>query len=504
MDPARRLRILAVLSCCCCWISFCCGSIHRYQLSPFKPWDNGYTFFGGSEGLYASGKSPSHINFNVQFRRTVESAARHETMEHSTGLVEALLFTLEDRDFIGVTNSTGERMLCCTPEASKLSNCRIGEVILRKRENGWPKTFQTSFQGNKLVNSFSEDVNVTETGLYTLYFVFCEPQLQGLQIRGRTIWQSPTGFLPGRMAPLLKFYGYMSLAYLVLGVIWFIQYARFWRDILQLQNCISVVIFLGHAEMALWYFDYANFNATGRRPMGITAWAVTIGAMRKTVSRLLVLIVSMGYGVVKPTLGGITSKVLLCGGAYFVAIETLELAENVQRVDDFSNKEKLLLVLPVAIIDALFILWIFSSLSKTLESLQAKKQTAKLELYKRFTNFLALAVIASIVWIGYEFYLKSTEAYNIQWQNAWVVLAFWIVLSYVMLCVICYLWKPSQNSTRYAYSEELGEDCDPEEAIQLTSNMDSSNGRLNGSVEKKNTEIDVFTLGTIGEEDKRD
>ncbi|KAI7727480.1 hypothetical protein M8C21_002122, partial [Ambrosia artemisiifolia] len=38
---------------------------------------------------------------------------------------------------------------------------------------------------------------------------------------------------------------------------------------------------------------------------------VTISAIKKTVSRLLLLVVAMGYGVVRPTLGGMTSKVLI-------------------------------------------------------------------------------------------------------------------------------------------------------------------------------------------------
>ena len=37
--------------------------------------------------------------------------------------------------------------------------------------------------------------------------------------------------------------------------------------------------------------------------------AVLISSARKTVSRSLVLVVSMGYGVVRPTLGGLTKKV---------------------------------------------------------------------------------------------------------------------------------------------------------------------------------------------------
>ena len=87
-------------------------------------------------------------------------------------------------------------------------------------------------------------------------------------------------------------------------------------------------------------------------------------------ARLVILMVSMGYGVVRPTLGGLTSKVVMLGGTFFIASEVLELVENVGAVSDLSGKAKLLLVLPAAVLDVFFILWIFTSLSATLTKLQ--------------------------------------------------------------------------------------------------------------------------------------
>lgn len=57
------------------------------------------------------------------------------------------------------------------------------------------------------------------------------------------------------------------------------------------------------------YFDYVNFNNTGYRPYITTLYAVVLGCLRKTISRMLVLIVSMGFGVVLPYLGAIQKKV---------------------------------------------------------------------------------------------------------------------------------------------------------------------------------------------------
>nr|KJB18548.1 hypothetical protein B456_003G068800 [Gossypium raimondii] len=165
--------------------------------------------------------------------------------------------------------------------------------------------------------------------MYNLYFIHCDLNLKDLTVEGKTVWKNPTGYLPGRVAPLMNFYGFMSLAFVILEIFWFLQYARFWREVLPLQNCITLVITLVMLEMALWYFDYGEFNGSG-----------------------------------------LTSKVTMLGATFFLASEILELVENVGAVSDLSRKAKLFLVLPVSILDAFFILWIFTSFSSTLNKLQ--------------------------------------------------------------------------------------------------------------------------------------
>lgn len=293
-------------------------------------------------------------------------------MQRNTGLVEAIIVEIQDREKIGGSYFNSEA-ICCTPELHKEKICKVGEVIIRKNSYNleWPRRIQTFFDGtNEEANMPTTTVYIEKTGMYYLYFMFCDPQLKGTIVKGRTVWRNPEGYLPGKMAPLMTFYGLMSLAYLVLGLGWFLQFMRFWKDISQLHYNITDVIALGMCEMAFWYFEYVNFNSTGTRPMGITLWAVSFTAVKKTVSRLLLLVVSMGYGVIRPTLGGITSKVALLGVVYFVASEALELVEHLGNINDFSGKSRLFLVLAVTILDSSFIVWIFSSLSKTLEKLQ--------------------------------------------------------------------------------------------------------------------------------------
>ncbi|XP_077240931.1 uncharacterized protein LOC143881621 [Tasmannia lanceolata] len=498
------------------------ASVHDYFGAKFSSKGNAFVLHGGSEGLYASlpnrnsstvaGNGDSYIRFEkITFRRTKEAAQANKGTK--SGLIQAIVFEVEDRETIGGSAYGGQRAVCCTPDLAKLGACTEGQVIhrLSKKTPQWPQVFGASFEADNLLATLpTKSIPITKTGMYNLYFIYCDPNLKGLVVEGKTIWKNPTGYLPGRMAPLMNFSAFMSLAFVALGIFWFSQYARFWREVLQLQNCITLVIALGMFEMALWYFEYAEFNTTGVRPIGITIWAVTFGAVKRTVSRVIILVVSMGYGVVRPTLGGLTSKVIMLGMTFFLASEVLELVENVGAVNDLSGKARLFLVLPVAMLDAFFILWIFRSLSKTLNKLQARRMMAKLEIYQKFTNALAVAVIVSAGWICYELYFKSSDVYNQQWQSAWIISAFWQVLSFSLLCVICALWAPSQNSMRYAYSDEASEDFDKEDTLTLikpanpmpTKDTRSSSPLLDTRTRQNSS--DSLLLNVDPEEDKRE
>ncbi|KAG9141363.1 hypothetical protein Leryth_001822 [Lithospermum erythrorhizon] len=451
------------------------ASVHDYNGVKFIPKGNAYIVHGGSEGIYSSfantnssslaSNGDSFIRFEkIIFRRSNEISNTSSTPIH------AVVFEVEDRETIGGSAYGGQRAVCCSADLAKLGVCKQGEIIHRPSTNrpSWPRVYGVSFGVDEVEAALPpRSIQITSTGMYNLYFIHCDPELKEVVVEGKTIWKNPTGYLPGRMAPLMMFYGFMSLAFVMLGLYWFSQYARYWREVLQLQNFITLVITLGMFEMALWYFDYTEFNETGVRPTAITVWAVTFGSVKRTVSRLILLMVSMGYGVVRPTLGGLTSKVMLLGGTFFLASEVLELVENVGATSDLSGKARLFFVLPVAILDAFFVLWIFKSLSATLSKLQARRMMAKLDIYRKFTNALAVAVIVSVGWICYELYFKSNDVYNERWQNAWIIPAFWQVLSFSLLCIICALWAPSQTSMRYAYSDDTSEEFDKDVTLTL-------------------------------------
>jgi hypothetical protein len=91
----------------------------------------------------------------------------------------------------------------------------------------------------------------------------------------------------------------MTIAYLIVGIFWLILSAIHWKQLLALQNCIAVVIFLGMVECITWYSDFLSYNLRGNFNWGAIAIGVLSSTVKRTFSRVLVLVVAMGFGVVK-------------------------------------------------------------------------------------------------------------------------------------------------------------------------------------------------------------
>ena len=181
---------------------------------------------------------------------------------------------------------------------------------MQEGENGWPQVIDIYFERNQTVaKPVEHSITIKDSGMYYLWFVHCDDDLSAATVAGQTTWKNPGGYLPGMMFPHIAFFAVMSLLYLVLMIVWGLLYAKHWTEVFALQHFLTAVIVMGMLEMSAWYFDYVNFNVSGHRPVLPTLWAVMLGCIRKTVSRTVILMVSLGYGVVLPVLNELQKKV---------------------------------------------------------------------------------------------------------------------------------------------------------------------------------------------------
>merc|ERR1711981_1522379 len=129
------------------------------------------------------------------------------------------------------------------------------------------------------------------------------------------------------------------------------------------------------------------------------------------------------------------------------------------------NMALVLTEIPLAIIDAMVCWWIFMALMQTMKTLRLRRNIAKLNLYRHFSNTILFTVIASVIFILWSMKLHRLAGCMNQWDLLWFDDAFWHILFSFILLVIIILWRPSANNQRYAYSPLVdgADDSDDEE-----------------------------------------
>ncbi|KFU83541.1 Transmembrane protein 87A, partial [Chaetura pelagica] len=274
--------------------------------------------------------------------------------------------------------------------------------------------------------------------------------------------------------PLMIFFMVMCIVYVFFGVLWLAWSACYWRDLLRIQFWIGAVIFLGMLEKAVFYAEFQNIRYTGESVQGAVILAELLSAVKRSLARTLVIIVSLGYGIVKPRLGVTLHKVVMAGALYLL----FSGMEGVLRVTGAQNDLASLAFIPLAFLDTALCWWIsftilletfldflyiFISLTQTMKLLKLRRNVVKLSLYRHFTNTLILAVAASIVfiiWTTMKFRLVDCQS---DWQELWVDDAIWRLLFSMILFVIMILWRPSANNQRFAFSPLSEEEDDDEQ-----------------------------------------
>uniref|UniRef100_A0AAY4E1L3 Transmembrane protein 87B n=1 Tax=Denticeps clupeoides TaxID=299321 RepID=A0AAY4E1L3_9TELE len=281
------------------------------------------------------------------------------------------------------------------------------------------------------------------------------------------------GFISVTDWPLMIFYMVMCVVYILFALLWFIWSACYWKDLLRIQFWIAGVIFLGMVEKAVFCAEYENTNAVGAASQGLLVFAELVSALKRTLARLLVIIVSLGYGIVKPRLGTVMHRVVGLGVLYFA----FAAIEGVLRITGAKDSDLALLAnIPLALLDSSLCWWIsFCDLAQTIKTLKLRRNPVKLSLYRHFTNTLIFAIIASIffmVWTTKKFHLTDCQS---DWMELWVDDAFWRFLFSIILLVIMFLWRPSANNQRYAFTP-LMDDSDDEEIEEFLVSANLADG----------------------------
>lgn len=175
------------------------------------------------------------------------------------------------------------------------------------------------------------------------------PLLEGTEYRVIVEFRNAYGELPAAQVPKLPFYGGAAIVYAVVGIFWGFLYFQHRSDILAVQNYITAILVFLVVEMLMtWgFYDYENRHGRNIGSKVLMIVVSVLNSARNSFSFFLLLIVCMGYGVVKPSLGKAMVYVRYLALAHFVFGMIYGVASLTIRPDD-AGPLVLFVILPLS------------------------------------------------------------------------------------------------------------------------------------------------------------
>uniref|UniRef100_A0A7S0XK24 GOST seven transmembrane domain-containing protein n=1 Tax=Pseudo-nitzschia delicatissima TaxID=44447 RepID=A0A7S0XK24_9STRA len=322
----------------------------------------------------------------------------------------------------------------------------------------------------------------TENGHYAVIFANCNDDGRNIIVEGRTIWKSRHGYLPGDLFGLMHFYAAVFLFYFALLLWYGVRMKMFEESNIPIQTWIFGTMCMGTLEIFFRAGDLFVWNEDGSRFLIAYYIGIIVGVLKRGISRCLMVMVSLGWGVTRDELGPMTKKIHILGVLYIVISLVAEILDEIMFTGmkhlTKNEEEELfdvvtILNFVIVLINLIFYFWIIDSLSGTMEYLENMKQTRKLLRYLRLRMILMFSILFGVMWA--VFGIVDTYDQGIVTEEAkWVIDAS-IEINYLFILVaVAYMWRPQENAKDYAYVMELPsmsaavDDDDDEGMIELS------------------------------------
>lgn len=265
--------------------------------------------------------------------------------------------------------------------------------------------------------------------------------------------------------------------------------------IIPIQKWILATIGMGLLEIFFKTGDLYVWNEDGTRFWFALYTGVLLGVFKRAISRCLVLMVSLGWGVVRDDLGDQFKKIVALGIVYTGVSAARDIttlfAYNENQILSIEEEEELfdvvtILTFIVAAIDVTFYMWILDALNGTMQYLENMNQNMKLQRYLRLRLILLLSILYAVVWSIFGIINQYLEGGILEDENEWFIAASWQLNYLIVLVAVAFLWRPNASAKEYAFVMELpnlGEDGDmetSENAIPSAETADEGSGEVNG------------------------
>lgn len=379
-------------------------------------------------------------------------------------ITSLLIVEWKDTDYIGVGQEGGGREAICRPKDVEMGYCKeaqLGEFILAPNATEKSENLILT-KAVHLKKASPINYPITKTG----YYCVITDQFTDNDYEAIVEFRNAYGELPATQIPKLPFYGGITILYALVLVYWGFLYYQHRTDILAVQNYITAILIFLVVEMLMtWgFYDYLNRHGSNLGSKILLVVVAVLNAARNSFSFFLLLIVCMGYGVVKPTLGKTMIYVRWLAIAHFV-FGIVYAVTSLVITPDNAGPFVLLIVFPLAGTLTAFYVWTLNSLNFTLKDLRERKQHVKETMYKKLWWGILISIIVIFAFFFFNSFTFASASdpdfVPFHWKSRWFILDGWLNIVYFAdVAWIAYVWRPTANNKRFAMSDEIAQEDD--------------------------------------------
>lgn len=203
--------------------------------------------------------------------------------------------------------------------------------------------------------------------------------------------------------------------------------------------------------------------------------AVLIGVLRRGITRSLLVMVAMGWGVVRDSLGLAYLKIIFLGLLYcamsilqdfFFILADRKVETWSAAADDELYDLGFLAMLGVIVINIIFFFWILSSLTGTTAYLENMNQTTKLRRHLRLRCIIKTSFTISIGWVVVAILNSVSDVLTT--NQYWMLEGFMHLNDLFVITSVAILWRPNANAKDYAMQLQLATGEDTENELELS------------------------------------
>jgi len=203
---------------------------------------------------------------------------------------------------------------------------------------------------------------------------------------------------------------------------------------------------------------------------------------------LLFLVVGMGLSITREALSTVE---ILFATILSISFFAFRLVFEYQKLTTESGEAVFLPLEWIAdvglfLTEIIFLAWITFATYTTMIELKTESQSYKFSQYKTLV-ILILTCLAISVLVGIFQVIVETLKVRDDWFRWWWIWEmYWQLVRLSAVITISILWKPSENNSKYTYSQQLSQGEDVTETIK-----DDSNISLEGESTEKETSVNI-------------